>query len=96
MKGKHWGKLTKQPGTEYQQVKHGTHGGTPSGSMIPKAYGKEYQHGKVVGSHGGSPSGKFLGQTKGKIRHGSDLSPNRTAGAPSTGHGGGPHKAGGK
>jgi hypothetical protein len=39
----------------------------------------------------GSPASKFIGATKGN----KDLPPNRTSGV-STGHGGGPHKAGGK
>lgn len=41
-------------------------------------------------SHSSVGSSKFCGPTKGN----SDLPPNRTAGV-STGHGGGPHKAGG-
>lgn len=93
MKGKHWGSLTKQPGTEYQQVSTRSPSGTPSGKFIPPVIGKEYQT-NVVGSHGGSPSSKFIGQTGGHIRHGSKLMPERSSGV-STGHGGGKHKAGG-
>ena len=94
MKGKHWGSLTKQPGTEYQTNVVGSHGGSPSGKFVANAAKEGYQT-NVVGSHGGSPSGKFLGQTGGHIRHGSKLNHERSSGV-SSGHGGGQHKAGGK
>lgn len=72
MKGKHWGKLTAPVNGEYRTNVHGSHGGSPSGKFVAVKRSKEYAT-NVVGSHGGTPSGKFLGQTKGKIRHGSDF-----------------------
>ena len=78
MKHKHWGSLTKQPGTEYQTNVVGSHGGSPSGKFVAVSRTKEYAT-NVVGSHGGSPSGKFLGQTGGHIRHGSKLNHNRSS-----------------
>ena len=89
MKGKHWGKLTAPVAEGYRQVKHGDHGGSPSGKFVAVKRSKEYETNKV-GSHGGKVSGKFLGHTKGN----KDLPINRSEGV-STGHGGGMHKAGG-
>ena len=66
-KGKHWGSLTKQPGTEYQQHSTGeSHEGKPSGKFVPGCKGPEYQTNTTGESH---PSVKskngFLGDTKG-------------------------------
>lgn len=74
--GKSWGKLTKQPGTEYQQVSSGgeSHSGSPSGKFLPGGRSKEYATNTSGESHGGSPSGKFLGATKGN----GDLPPKRS------------------
>jgi len=89
MKGKSWGSLTAKVGEGYRQVTNESHSGPPSGQFLPGGCSGEYRT-NVAGSHGGTPSGKFLGPTKGN----SDLPTNRTKGV-STGHGGGPHKAGG-
>ena len=72
MKGKHWGSLTASVESGYRTNVVGSHGGSPSGKFVAVKRSKEYAT-NVVGSHGGTPSGKFLGQTKGKIRHGSDF-----------------------
>jgi hypothetical protein len=63
--------------------------GKPWGKLTG-ACGEGYRQESSGGGAGGTPSGKFLGATKGNR----DLVPNRSAGV-STGHGGGPHKAGG-
>lgn len=92
MKGKYWGSLTSpKPAEGYRQVSHGKCGmGKPSGKFVTNKRTAEYAT-NVAGSHGGTASGKFHGPGKGNR----DLPINRTKGV-STGHGGGPHKAGGK
>jgi hypothetical protein len=90
MKGKSWGSLTAKPKEGYRQVTNESHSGPPTGQFLPGKPVGEFRT-NVAGSHGGTPSGKFLGPTKGN----SDLPINRTEGV-SMGHGGGPHKAGGK
>lgn len=96
MKGKSWGGLAHDSvSSEYSQVsaEGGRPKGKPSGKYVAVGRSKEYVS-NVHGSHGGKPSAKFVGQTGGNIRHGKKLMPERTSGV-STGHGGGPHKAGG-
>ncbi len=89
---KHWGKLTTQPGSEYQQVSAGDSGkGTPSGKFLPGGRSKEFDQKSLGASGKGTPSGKFLGKTKGN----SDNSPEKTSGVSANG-GGKRHVAGGK
>jgi hypothetical protein len=77
MKGKHWGKLTAQPGTEYQQRSSGeSHKSGTASKFVPGVDGKEYAQRSSGESHSGSPSGKFLGPTKGN----KDFPPNHTSG----------------
>lgn len=66
-KGKHWGNLTKQPGTEYQQVSSGeSHGGSPGGKFVPGTPKGEYRTNTSGESHSGVKAKKgFLGDTKG-------------------------------
>lgn len=94
MKGKSWGSLTAPVSGEYRTNTTRSPSGKPRGKYVAVGRSKEYAT-NVHGSHGGTPSGKFLGQTGHQSRHGGKLAANRTKGAPSTGHGGGPHKAGG-
>lgn len=64
--------------------------GKPWGSLTGKCKPETTEGPRSGGSGSGSPSSKFIGPTKGN----SDLPPNRSQGV-SSGHGGGPHKAGG-
>ena len=47
MKHKHWGSLTKQPGTEYQTNVVGSHGGSPSGKFLGQT-GGHIRHGSKL------------------------------------------------
>ena len=81
-KGKHWGKLTAQPGTEYQQRSSGADGRSESATRSNMLEGRsktEYDQKSSPGTSGkGTPSGKFLGPTKGN----SDFPPDHTKGTP--------------
>ena len=67
-----------------------THSGKGKSWPHPCSGGKEGYNQVGGEGHASSIGGKFLGDTKGNR----DLPTNRTAGV-SSGHGGGPHKAGG-
>ena len=58
---KSWAPLTKQPGSEYQQVSSGeSHGGNTGGKFTPGTPGKEYNTNTSGESHSSVKGGKFI------------------------------------
>lgn len=76
---KSWAPLTKQPGSEYQQVSSGeSHGGNTGGKFTPGKPGSEYNTNTSGESHPNVKHGKFCGPTKGN----KDLPPDHTSRTP--------------
>jgi hypothetical protein len=76
---KSWGNLTKQPGTEYQQVSSGeSHAGAPGGKFVPGTPKGEYRTNTSGESHPSVKTGPFIGHTKGN----KDLPPDHTSRTP--------------